>query len=241
MCTLLDLHSDVLLGVLTHLDCTLDLQRMLATCRVLRLLCSSEAAHPIFQKATLVVPVYDREGAIVITVADALKRAPPGARMRISAGIVVTGNITLKHPLHVTATGACLHGTLRLLGGHLFSEASAGLVHGLHIRHFDNEAVVADAGDWTLRDVMITSLRRTRASTSITVRNAASLVMEDCSVKDCNTGACIARPTASLHFKRCLISSVREAIVSQRGGTLVVEETTFEKVCRGCAGLCRAV
>ena len=93
------------------------------------------------------------------------------------------------------------------------------------------EAVQCDGGRWELRDCAILSSKRSRACTSVNIRNAAQLTMLNCTIQNCISAVCLDRMTASLHMEDCTVASVREAIVTtRRGGGLVLQRNTFEGV-----------
>ena len=142
---LLDLDDDLLIKIFSSTECTMCLQRGQA-CRSLRaLLRKRPATASMWACARLTVPVIGEDGVTRLTAADAMRRAPAGARLLIRTGTVIPENVELLHPLEIVAEPhVALHGCLRLQGGSLFAgNGSAGLVRGIQFRHYRDEAVVA--------------------------------------------------------------------------------------------------
>ena len=91
--------GDMLLEIFGHIGCTFTLQRVAASCRTFRHLLrrGTAAAAPIWAAAWLTVPVMEEteEGGShqLVTAAGALRRAPPGERIRLRAGTTLSGEV----------------------------------------------------------------------------------------------------------------------------------------------------
>ena len=89
----------MLLEIFGHIGCTFTLQRVAASCRTFRHLLrrGTAAAAPIWAAAWLTVPVMEEteEGGShqLVTAAGALRRAPPGERIRLRAGTTLSGEV----------------------------------------------------------------------------------------------------------------------------------------------------
>ena len=88
--------DDMLLEIFEKLGCTMALQRSACTCRLWATLLRRGARAPaaaIWAGAWLTVPMFDADGFVTLTAADALRRAPPGERVRLRAGTTITEEV----------------------------------------------------------------------------------------------------------------------------------------------------
>ena len=127
----------------------------------------------------------------LVTAAGALRRAPPGERIRLRAGTTLSGEVVCAQPVVLEAEGECtLRGKLTLQAGTLNRSSLIGTVRGLKIAHFMEEAIQVNGGSWALTDCTVVSSRGgrggakpQRASTAISLRHGASLQLSGCEVR----------------------------------------------------------
>ena len=124
--------GDMLLEIFGHIGCTFTLQRVAASCRTFRHLLlrrGTAAAAPIWAAAWLTVPVMEEteEGGShqLVTAAGALRRAPPGERIRLRAGglrpyridcargTTLSGEVVCAQPVVLEAEAAQPHAARR--------------------------------------------------------------------------------------------------------------------------------
>ena len=78
-------------------------------------------------------------------------------------------------------------------------------------------------GHWTLEDCEVDSTKRSRASSAVIVRNAATLDLRRCAVRDCAHAVVLERKTSTVHAERCSFTNVKEAFQTRGGGTVGLE------------------
>ena len=127
------------------------LQRVACTCHawghLLRRGPSTPAAA-IWGAAWLTVPMFGEDElgrpCVTLTAADALRRAPPGERVRLRAGTTITEEVNVLQPLQLLAEeNVTMKGKLVLQGGSFAPGLRHGVVQGLRLRHFMEEAPLA--------------------------------------------------------------------------------------------------
>ena len=88
--------------------------------------------------------MHDDEGFVTLTAADALRRAPPGERVRLRAGTTITEEVNVLQPVLLLAEAdVTMKGKLVLQGGSFAAAHKQGVVRGLKLRHFMEEAAAA--------------------------------------------------------------------------------------------------
>ena len=192
----------------------MSLQRVACTCHAWGHLMRrgpSTPASAIWGAAWLTVPMFGEDGAgnkvVTLTAADALRRAPPGERVRLRAGTTITEEVNVLQPVLLLAeANVTMKGKLVLQGGSFSSPHRRGTVRGLKLRHYMEEAVNVMGGHWIIEDCEIDSTKRTRASSAVMVRNAATLDLRRCGVRDCAAAVVLERDTGKVHARRsCML------------------------------------
>ena len=229
------LGDDAVIQTFCHLACRLSLRRCRSVCCLWRRLLS-EQTSVIWDHAWLNTTASNAIGI--------LERAPAGEKISIENGTVLRGQVVLKRPIHLRANGVQMHGKLYLqTGGRGESADTAGnhrgVVEGLNISHYMDEAILVTGGGWPwtgqgweLRACSITSSRAGRSSTAIILRDSGSLSLVDCSVRNtvhavCLSGGAIIGTACSLTVSGSTISDTKSAIITRGGGYVHVENSTF--------------
>jgi len=220
---------DLVFEILGKLTCTQTLHRSAATCKLWRFVLrrgDDQGAERVWADACLTVPTHGPSGEQLLTVGDALWRAPARQRVRIRGGTELKGMLVCQQPIHVHAEeGVVLCGKLCLQGG---AAAGTGTVTGLHLNHFMEEAIAVREGQWLVKDCVVSSSRRARASTSITVRGGSSLHLLRCVVQDSAHAVALERGASTLRAELCSFRGNKEAILTHGGGLVEVEKNEFE-------------
>lgn len=241
--------DDLILSVLSNIDCTLSLRRARSTCRLWCELLSRGDSKPIWRRAWLTVPVRNDKGTISLTVEHALRRAPAGERIRIAAGTQLRGQLIIAHAVHVYAeVGVHLAGQLVLgdasgsmcglprslvaIVGNPLKPASEelGLVEGLRASHYNDEAVVVDGGAWRLTSCSIISSRKVRACTAVRVRTGGALGLVGCTVSDAAKAVTLDDQMCALQVADCSFANLKEGLHTCGGGTVDVVRSHFDQV-----------
>ena len=124
------------------------LQRVACTCHAWGHLLRRGPGTPaasIWGAAWLTVPMFGEDElgrpCVTLTAADALRRAPPGERVRLRAGTTITEEVNVLQPLQLLAEeDVTMKGKLVLQGGSFAPGLRHGVVRGLRLRHFMEEA-----------------------------------------------------------------------------------------------------
>ena len=206
----------------------MSLQRVACTCHAWGHLLRRGQGTPaaaIWGAAWLTVPMFgeDEHGrpCVTLTAADALRRAPPGERVRLRAGTTITEEVNVLQPVELLAEeNVTMKGKLVLQGGSFAPGVRHGVVRGLKLRHFMEEAVNVIGGHWTLEDCDIDSTKRTRASSAVIVRNNATLDLRRCAVRDCAHAVVLERAASKVVAERCSFTNVKEGFYTRGGGTV---------------------
>ena len=127
------------------------LQRVACTCHAWGHLLRRGPGTPaasIWGAAWLTVPMFGEDElgrpCVTLTAADALRRAPPGERVRLRAGTTITEEVNVLQPLQLLAEeNVTMKGKLVLQGGSFAAAHKQGVVRGLKLRHFMEEAAAA--------------------------------------------------------------------------------------------------
>ena len=145
--------------------------------------------------------------------------------MRLRAGTVVSEDVDVLQPLELIAEeGVSLRAKLTLRGGTLGAEGTLGEVRGLQLRHYHSDALLVHSGRWRLSGCDFASSKKDlRASTAITVRPAASLELDTCTVLDCRHAVCIERAPGRLSARRCTFINTKAVVITRGGGDVRVE------------------
>jgi len=125
----------------------MSLQRVACTCHAWGHLLRRGQGTPaaaIWGAAWLTVPMFgeDEHGrpCVTLTAADALRRAPPGERVRLRAGTTITEEVNVLQPVELLAEeNVTMKGKLVLQGGSFAPGVRHGVVRGLKLRHFMEE------------------------------------------------------------------------------------------------------
>ena len=123
------------------------LQRVACTCHAWGHLLRRGPGTPaasIWGAAWLTVPMFGEDElgrpCVTLTAADALRRAPPGERVRLRAGTTITEEVNVLQPLQLLAEeNVTMKGKLVLQGGSFAPGLRHGVVQGLRLRHFMEE------------------------------------------------------------------------------------------------------
>ena len=125
----------------------MSLQRVACTCHAWGHLLRRGQGTPasaIWGAAWLTVPMFGEDDlgrpCVTLTAADALRRAPPGERVRLRAGTTITEEVNVLQPVLLLAEeNVTMKGKLVLQGGSFAPGVRQGVVRGLKLRHFMEE------------------------------------------------------------------------------------------------------
>ena len=122
----------------------MSLQRVACTCHAWGHLLRRGQGTPasaIWGSAWLTVPMFGEDElgrpCVTLTAADALRRAPPGERVRLRAGTTITEEVNVLQPVLLLAEeNVTMKGKLVLQGGSFSPGGRRGVVRGLKLCHF---------------------------------------------------------------------------------------------------------
>ena len=230
--------SDVTLAIFGAIQDTYYLYSAARTCKAWKAVLRD---HPEIWRTTYFhVPRKDATGRICLTVEHSLRHAPAGERIKIVDGTCLRGQLYVPVHLHVKAEGKVrLEGTLQLDGtahpprGKLVDCSSArgecGVIEGLQITHFMEEACVVQGGSWRLDSCTVSSSRASgRASTALRVRNGAALALRGCGIMDATNAVCLERWPCQVHGVESVFTGTTAAIFTRGGGTVDLRQCRFE-------------